>query len=1112
MNNNKKYNIGLDIGIGSVGWAILDTDNVVIEKGVRLFNSGSTDDNQDRRKARGARRLMRRRRFRLDNFIKLAKRYNLFVGGNNFEETKKIFENILSRYTETLLIRNKAIKSEVSKEEVIVALYNILKHRGYTYLNAEDFEKTTNKDVIPCVEQLKFFKENNYYRGSNKVLPSTKKEDAINNNSNFSIYNYEKEVNLIFSANKNILNSDFQKEYIYKLKNIRKFWQGPGSKNSPTEFGLYQNVDGKIEKPFEKLYFKNIGKCSVFEEENRASKFSFSAELFNLLNDFNNIFFSTTNNKFSKIKPVKLSTEDKTILLLKVFKPGKSMSNINEKDIIKLFNINKNVDKDLLPNYKLGGFRIDPKGKFLITKLEGYKEIVKKLFDLKLIKINFDPLLETNTNFLNEMAFILSNFESVDERIEEIKNYWEEENKILFNNIEEIKSFSTLKWTSKTGTHSLSIKALETFNTPLLNSNENFAQLKSKFQSTSTRGKELKKYKYIPLNKDNKFINSYMDFMPYSVIISFKESIKVINALWKKYDINNNDNIVIELAREKNDKEKRETIKFLQGLNGDRNKIIKDLLEGIEKPSPTLRRKLFLYLQQNGIDIYSGKCLDINMIKNDNFYSEIDHIIPRSVHFDDSYNNTVLTLTGHNQSKGNQTPYAWVKSGTAPFKNWSAFKDSVKKTLESTNIGGKKAIKTKLDYLNFEEDITKYDVQLGFINRNLVDTRWTTKSILNLLKDFVSIKNYDIKVKNINGKMTNFVRKYLKIRKDRDVYSHHAFDASLIVFALTANKNVQHLVDDIETVDNNLVNNNTGEVLDYNSDTLFNSSQIIDFKNSLITTDTKFSFKKRIKRNINLTNATVYATKEINHKTYKMTKMNIYTEKLPNLEKYFGKNPKDKNNLLMLASKPQNTVAYNQLNEIFISTLEEIQADPKLKNKNPFTYFCEKNNLNYISRKNSKNLNNPIKNIKIKTSDEITPQKKLMSVNKTSFKESFGWLRVDIYQDNLGKIVPIRIDWTTARFPLSQEDPMATVNNKYRNLVENKKLLFIINRGDIFINNNTKEKFIISGYSERKDTNMIEIKYLNRKTEKRMSISFNTFMKEYSKVELDVLGKIVYKY
>ena len=61
-----RYRIGLDIGIASIGWAIINEDESRIEDlGVRIFKKAEEIDgkslNLARREARGARRRLRRK-------------------------------------------------------------------------------------------------------------------------------------------------------------------------------------------------------------------------------------------------------------------------------------------------------------------------------------------------------------------------------------------------------------------------------------------------------------------------------------------------------------------------------------------------------------------------------------------------------------------------------------------------------------------------------------------------------------------------------------------------------------------------------------------------------------------------------------------------------------------------------------------------------------------------------------------------------------------------------------------------------------------------------------------------------------------------------------------
>ena len=72
----EKYVLGLDIGISSVGWGMLRLDennnpNRIIDVGVKIFSPGEVpktgaSKNLERREKRGARRITRRRSFRVD--------------------------------------------------------------------------------------------------------------------------------------------------------------------------------------------------------------------------------------------------------------------------------------------------------------------------------------------------------------------------------------------------------------------------------------------------------------------------------------------------------------------------------------------------------------------------------------------------------------------------------------------------------------------------------------------------------------------------------------------------------------------------------------------------------------------------------------------------------------------------------------------------------------------------------------------------------------------------------------------------------------------------------------------------------------------------------------
>ncbi len=85
-----RYSLGLDIGITSVGWAILDLENKYIEDlGVRIFERAENPKDGSslaapRREARGSRRRLRRKRQRLNDVRDLIV-YNKLLSSSELE-------------------------------------------------------------------------------------------------------------------------------------------------------------------------------------------------------------------------------------------------------------------------------------------------------------------------------------------------------------------------------------------------------------------------------------------------------------------------------------------------------------------------------------------------------------------------------------------------------------------------------------------------------------------------------------------------------------------------------------------------------------------------------------------------------------------------------------------------------------------------------------------------------------------------------------------------------------------------------------------------------------------------------------------------------------------
>lgn len=172
--------------------------------------------------------------------------------------------------------------------------------------------------------------------------------------------------------------------------------------------------------------------------------------------------------------------------------------------------------------------------------------------------------------------------------------------------------------------------------------------------------------------------------------------------------------------------------------------------------------KLFLYFTQLGKCMYSGEKIDIDSLMNGKMY-DIDHIYPQSYVKDDSIiNNKVLVLSEENGKKGNKYPIVHeIREEMKPY--WQA--------LLKINLISEEKYRRLVRNTPFSEDEA-----WGFINRQLVETRQSTKVVAELLKEqFPETEIVYVKA----GIVSDFRHDYdmLKSRTVNDL--HHAKDAYL---------------------------------------------------------------------------------------------------------------------------------------------------------------------------------------------------------------------------------------------------------------------------------------------------------------------------------------------
>ncbi len=323
--------LGLDIGITSVGYGVIDLDKeTFVDYGVRLFKEGTASDNETRRTKRGMRRLKRRKANRIEDMKKFLKEIDLlddsYVSSNNPYE-----------------IRKRGLTEKLSKQELVCAILHITKNRG-TCLESNADETQDDMSTKSVLAKNDKELENKYI--CEIQLERLKTDGKIRGfNNNFKTEDYIKELRQILSQQE--LDENTINKIVEIVSRRRRYDEGPGSEKSPTPYGCYRIQDNEVIKV--NLIDQMRGKCSVFPDELRAPKQSYTAELFNLLNDLNNL---TVNNE-------KLSTEDKQMIIGYVNEKG----NIKIKQLLKILNVNEE---------DISGFRIDKNNKPMLTEFKGW--------------------------------------------------------------------------------------------------------------------------------------------------------------------------------------------------------------------------------------------------------------------------------------------------------------------------------------------------------------------------------------------------------------------------------------------------------------------------------------------------------------------------------------------------------------------------------------------------------------------------------------------------------------------------------------------------------------------------------------------------------------------
>jgi CRISPR-associated endonuclease Csn1 len=731
-----RYVLGLDIGITSVGWALLNLDRRRIEAlGTRAFNAAEDPQTkaplaEPRRLARSARRRLRRRAGRLRRAKELFLKYNLLTE----DRLDKAFLTARNKVSPWQL-RAEGLDRLLTGEEFARALFHIAKRRGFKSNRKVDRKSKEEGKMLEGIQQNRSILEEKGYRTVGEMFFKDEKFAQRKRNS-YGVYlntveraMLEDEIRKLFQAQRDLgskfASPEFEREFLDVFK-----WQLP-----------FASGDAILEK---------VGLCTFLghEGKKRAPKACWTAERFNLLCKINSLtWFEDGEQKRPDDKQRELILEMAYNQKKVTFKQIRNKLGLPE---------SARFTGVTYASRKAGNIeeKLESEGKKDFCQLNGYHTLREELQ-----RKGLWDRVKDNTDLLDELAYACTFYKTP----EDVKQYLNERNidSDIADVVAEMPGFSKVMH--------LSVEAMKRI-IPHLEKGLVYSEAcqEAGFNHSNPYPDAKHGLKLPPIDKDE-IVNPV-------VLRALSQARKVVNAITRQWGPPVR--VHIELGREigKSAEERNRInnrIEENRKAREEEKEHFKEIFNGLE-PNGEMLLKFRLYREQNGQCAYSQKEINLHRLLEPG-YVEIDHILPYSRSYDDSLSNKVLVLCSENREKTDHTPFEWFGQDD---KRWANFESWVNANIRDPR---KRAnlLRRKFD----ERDSNEW------MNRNLNDTQYAARYFGSFIRRHLQFAEPDKEkspVMCFSGHITALARGLWGLQKNRDEDDdlHHAQDAAVIA-ALT---------------------------------------------------------------------------------------------------------------------------------------------------------------------------------------------------------------------------------------------------------------------------------------------------------------------------------------
>ncbi|MCW5733897.1 MAG: type II CRISPR RNA-guided endonuclease Cas9 [Enhydrobacter sp.] len=622
--------LGIDLGIGSCGWALIENaeggDGRIVAMGVRCFDvpetaKERTPTNQVRRQNRLMRRVIKRRRQRMNEVRTLFSAHHLLN-----DDRKRSLAVGLNPWS----LRAAALDRPLNGQELAVALGHIAKHRGFKSNSKRDRGKNATGESSKMLGAIE--KTRDRLKDWRSVGEMFAKDEAYakrkrNRNGNFdrSVLrdDQEREVRLIFDRQRGMGNAlagrDLEREFIEAA-----FFQRP-----------LQDSDDRV------------GFCPFEPEERRAAKHSPAFELFRLASRLCALRIRAAGQERA------LTPEEISSAMANFGAPGVKLTYKRLRSLL------------ALEDGALFDVPLAEESKREIASRSGDQAAGTKAFR-NVLGDTWKTLADRQEKVDRAAAIITfrESPESIRKGLEEI-GFEPLVLDALMKGVDE-GDFAHFK-----GAGHISAKAARTLLPHLMRGLVYSDACKAAGYDHARRPET-----------DLSSINNPIARK------ALGEGLKQVRAIVREYGLPGA--IHVELAREvgKSKEERDQIARGIERRNKDKERLREEFTAATGRARATAEDLLRyeLWKEQGSKCIYSGDHIPIDWVASEQNLAEVDHILPWSRSGDDSFINKTLCTAKANREKKGRTPFDWFRKEKTD-KEWEEF---VARVESSTAFKGRK--------------------------------------------------------------------------------------------------------------------------------------------------------------------------------------------------------------------------------------------------------------------------------------------------------------------------------------------------------------------------------------------------------------------------------------